>query len=66
MRWGEVLSKVARVVLRRVPAAAVVEVVEEIVVDVVDDMRDEPTMPLSSKEVAHIRDQVQSATKGRK
>jgi hypothetical protein len=69
MNWGELLSKVLGIVLRRVPvvppelAATAVEVVAEVVNEVAADFRDEPTQPLSSKDVAHIQEQMRAATK---
>jgi hypothetical protein len=67
--WGTLLSKVLAIVLRRVPvvppelAAAAVEVVAEVANEVAADFRDEPTQPLSSKDVAHIQEQMRAATK---
>lgn len=65
MRWGAVLARVARLVLRRVPAADAIEVVVDLTDEIVTDLGDEPT-PLTAKDVAHIRAQEQAATKGSK
>lgn len=65
MRWGAVLARVARLVLRRVPAADAIEVVVDLTDEIVADLGDEPT-PLTAKDVAHNRAQEQAATKGSK